>query len=233
MISVKRVQAVVTKDYKDLMKNSYMLSTALMPLLFAYIFSREGAADVSSMMVLCLTLTMVIVGSFIQAAMIAEEKEKNTLRGLLLSPLNIGEIFIGKSVLSAALTVIMVAVVIMIGGFSLPDQMGIFAAALFISLIFFIAVGTILGLISRTVMETSVAGLPVMLILGMGSLFRSVVNVEWITSVFEYIPDYQLTEIAEHLSTGESVTQNFIILSVWAVASVIVAVVIFKKRRFD
>ncbi|WP_082232091.1 ABC transporter permease [Halobacillus massiliensis] len=233
MISVKRIQAVVTKDYKDLMKNSYMLSTALMPLLFAYLFSREGGAEISAMMVLCVTLTMVIVGSFIQAAMIAEEKEKNTLRGLLLSPLNIGELFIGKSILSAALTVIMVAVVILVGGFTLPEQTGIFTTALVINLIIYIAVGTILGLVSRTVMETSVAGLPVLLILGMGSLFRSLLDVEWITTVFEYLPDYQLTQIVEHLSTGESVASSFIILSVWAVVSVVVAGLTFKKRRFD
>ena len=37
MISVKRIQAVVIKDYRDLLKNAYMLSTAVIPLFFAFL----------------------------------------------------------------------------------------------------------------------------------------------------------------------------------------------------
>ena len=52
--------------------------------------------------------------------MIAEEKEKNTLRGLLLSPLNTFEIFIGKSLLSFLLTVLMIVIVTLISQFEVP-----------------------------------------------------------------------------------------------------------------
>ena len=121
MTSIRRIQAVFIKDYRDFLKNAYMLSTGVIPLFFAFIFNQgEGAQSEAAFMPI--VLSMVIVGSFIQAGVIAEEKEKNTLRGLLLSPLNTAEIFIGKSLLSAVLSVIMIVAVILIGNIPMPDQ---------------------------------------------------------------------------------------------------------------
>ncbi|SFF64786.1 ABC-2 type transport system permease protein [Halobacillus alkaliphilus] len=232
MISIKRIQAVVIKDYRDLLKNAYMLSTAVIPLFFAFIFS-QGEGMETAVVFMPITLSMVMVGSFIQAGVIAEEKEKNTLRGLLLSPLNTSEIFIGKSVLSAVLSIIMVVAVILIGNIPMPDQTLLVTAAILISLVIFISIGTILGLVSRTVMETSVAGIPVLFIFGMGDVFRTMIESEWLIKVLSYLPDKQLGQLLQQLMNGQSVGEHFLVLALWAVLSVIVTIYIFKKRRFD
>ncbi|MFG6146833.1 ABC transporter permease [Halobacillus sp. B23F22_1] len=232
MISVKRIQAVVMKDYRDLLKNAYMLSTAVVPLFFAFILS-QGEEVQTAAVFMPITITMVIVGSFIQAAVIAEEKEKNTLRGLLLSPLNTAEIFIGKSVISAVASIIMIVAVILIGNITLPDQMLLTVAAMLISLTIFISIGTILGLVSRTVMETSVIGIPVLFIFGMGDIFKTMIEAEWLLDMMGYLPDQQFAQLLLQLRNGEAVGDHFLVLSIWAAVCVVVTVYIFKKRRFD
>ncbi|MCP3032352.1 ABC transporter permease [Halobacillus sp. A1] len=232
MISVKRIQAVVIKDYRDLLKNAYMLSTAVIPLFFALLLNQEGEVQTAAVF-MPITLTMVIVGSFIQAAVIAEEKEKNTLRGLLLSPLNTVEIFIGKSVISAVASLIMIVAVVLIGNIPLPDQMLLTTAAMVISLTIFISIGTILGLVSRTVMETSVIGIPVLFIFGMGDIFQTMIEAEWLIDAMGYLPDQQIGQLLLQLNNGQAVGDHILVLSIWAVASVIVTIYIYKKRRFD
>ncbi|MFD1019518.1 ABC transporter permease [Thalassobacillus hwangdonensis] len=232
MISIQRIQAVVMKDYQDLLKNAYMLSTAVVPLFFAFIFN-QGEEIQTATVYMPILLSMVIVGSFIQAAVIAEEKEKNTLRGLLLSPLNTAEIFIGKSVLSAVSSIIMIVAVIFIGNIPMPDHILLTAAAIFISLIIFISFGTILGLVSRTVMETSVMGIPVLFIFGMGDIFRTMIESEWLLDVLSYLPDQQFGQLLLQLKDGQPVGDHFLVLTVWAVLSVTITIFIFKKRRFD
>src|SRR5699024_12795497 len=53
---------------------------------------------------LIINLTLVAVAFFVQSALIAEEREKNTLRGLMLSPATIPEILSGKSLVSLLMT---------------------------------------------------------------------------------------------------------------------------------
>ncbi|WP_027964661.1 ABC transporter permease [Halalkalibacillus halophilus] len=235
MISIKRIQAVVTKDFQDLKKNAYMLSTAVVPIFFAFIFGQqEATGDLdTAVFFMPIMLTMVIVGSFVQAAMIAEEKEKNTLRGLLLSPLSTSEIFIGKSILSAIVSIFMIIVVIYIGNIPIPDQIPLVVAAIFISLIIFISIGTILGLLSRTVMETSVMGIPVLFIFGMGDLFHNMIESEWLLNILSYLPDQQFGQALVQLNNGNAIGEQLVALSIWAVVSVLVTVYIFKKRRID
>ncbi|KMK78059.1 ABC transporter permease [Alkalihalobacillus pseudalcaliphilus] len=232
MISLKRIQTVLIKDYKDLMKNAYILSTVVLPILFAYMFGR-GEEVPLAMTVIPIILAMVVVGSFVQAGMIAEEKEKNTLRGLLLSPLNTFEIFIGKSLLSFLLTVLMIVIVTLISQFEVPANVLLFSLAVLVSTIFFIALGTILGLISRTVIETSVVGLPIMLIFGMGSLFRELFSSEVILTILNYLPDGQFLSLVVSLDNGGPVLEHFLVLGIWAFVAIIVCVIIFKRRRFD
>ncbi|WP_413377383.1 ABC transporter permease [Alkalihalobacillus sp. 1P02AB] len=232
MLSLKRIQTIFIKDYKDLMKNSYMLSTAIMPLLFAFLFGRGEEVELI-VSIVPITLAMVIVGSFVQAAMIAEEKEKNTLRGLLLSPLSTSEVFIGKSLLSAVLTAIMIAGVILISGFPIPENTLLFIVAIFISLVIYIGIGTILGLMSRTVMETTVVGMPVLIIFGMSSLFRNFFESEWLYNILSYLPDGQFATLVLNLHQGLPVGENLVILGIWALVTIVITVLIYKRRRFD
>ncbi|MBL5768335.1 ABC transporter [Heyndrickxia sporothermodurans] len=232
--SFKRVNAIFIKDWKDLQRNSYIIFTLAIPLVFAAWLSRMGEGD-GIFSTYPINLALVIAGAFIQAAMVAEEKEKNTLRGLLLSPASTVEIFVGKSALSAVMTIVVIIGSIFLSDFKVPSPL-LFAVSVLLGLVFYIAIGTILGLISRTVMETSIIGMPVLVVFGMSSMFKSMVENKTILKIIDYLPNEQLNTIWVGLSNGESfsgIIGNILILLVWAAISIVTTVVIFRKRRID
>src|SRR5690606_27469682 len=130
-------------------------------------------------------LALVISGCFVQAAMVAEEKEKNTLRGLLLSPASTTEILIGKSLLTAVVTIVIIIGSIFLSEFNV-QSISLFSLLILLNLVTFISIGTILGLVSRTVMETSIIGMPVMIIFGMGSMFKTMIENEMLLKALHY-----------------------------------------------
>ncbi|WP_331711551.1 ABC transporter permease [Bhargavaea cecembensis] len=229
--SLKRVNAIFVKDWKDLQRNSYVLFTLVLPLFYAAWIGRIGS-DSAEMMAFPIIFALVIAGAFVQAAMVAEEKEKNTLRGLLLSPASVTEVFVGKSLLSAVTTLVVVIACIWLAEFDVPS-LPLFALSILIALVFFLAIGTLLGLLSRTVMETSIIGMPVILIFGMSSMFKSMISNEVILTVLDYLPYELLTKIWVGLESGAAVGEHFLILTAWAVACLVATVMVYRKRRMD
>lgn len=232
--SYKRVNAIFIKDWKDLQRNSYVLFTLAIPLVFAAWLGRMG--DITpALSSYPINLALVIAGAFIQAAMVAEEKEKNTLRGLLLSPASTLEIVVGKSALSAVMTILVIIGSIFLAEYKVPSLL-LFPISLLLGLIIYLAIGTILGLLSRTVMETSIIGMPVLVIFGMGSMIKPMVENETLFKVIDLLPSEQLNAIWFGLSAGEKVNDiigNVFVLLIWAIVSILLTVVIYKKRRFD
>ncbi|MFD1065110.1 ABC transporter permease [Oceanobacillus locisalsi] len=232
--SVKRFMAIFQKDLKDLYRNMYVSSTALMPLVFAVIYGRMDNITIE-MYVFVISISLALVGTFLQCAMIAEEKEKNTLRGLMLSPATLTEILSGKSAVTIVITVVVTGVCMLLMNFSFAGR-GVLIAGVILSLIFFIALGTWMGLITRSVLEASVYILPVMFIFGMGNMFMAFADQYTFLQVLEYTPGIQLEEIVKLEDTGAGFSQlwkPFAIIGAWVVASLVLAAVTFKKRMMD
>jgi ABC-2 type transport system permease protein len=229
--SMKRVNAIFVKDWKDLQRNSYILFTLVLPLFYAAWLGRIGS-DSIEMIAFPIIFALVIAGAFVQAAMVAEEKEKNTLRGLLLSPASVTEVLIGKSLLSALTTVVVVIGCIWLAEFDVPS-LPLFALSILIALVIFLAIGTLLGLLSRTVMETSIIGMPVMVIFVLPSMFKSVISNEAILTMLDYLPYELLIKIWMGLESGAAVGEHFLLLTAWAVVSIVATVIVYRKRRMD
>src|SRR5699024_8520908 len=140
------------------------------PFMLAFFYRNMDIISVETHC-LIINLTFVAVGFFVQSAIIAEEKEKNTLRGLMLSPATLPEILTGKSLVSFLLTGVTILICMGILGYD-PVSPILITIALIISAFFYLALGTLIGLVARTVIEASVIMLPVMFIFGFGSLFE-------------------------------------------------------------
>lgn len=232
--SMKRVRAIITKDWKDLIKNSYILITIFLPLGFAAMLANMGAED-SSFVSMPINLALVMTGAFVQASMMAEEKEKSTLRVLLLSPASTLEIMIGKSVLSAVITLIVVIGSIFISGIHIPEFF-YFSMMIVLSLIIFISLGTIIGLLSRTVMETSIVGLPILLIFSYGSMFTSMFDSDIVKTLITYLPTENFSAALLKLQQQggfADVKWHLLNMLIWSIGTVVLAVFVYGKRRFD
>lgn len=232
--SMKRVNAILQKDFKDISRNSVVSTTALMPLILAFFFGKMG--DVSlEVHYMVINFSMITVGSFVQCSLIAEEKEKNTLRGLMLSPASTLEILGGKSLLSLIATMIIVVIGAFFTGYQ-PEHIVVIAIAILFSSFFSIGLGTLLGLLAKSVMEASVIILPFMFVFGFGSMFTMFAEKYPILKVIDYTPNMQLMDIAVKIESGVGlggVWLNFGIIALWIIAVYALTVVVFKKRKMD
>lgn len=232
--SFKRMNAIFLKDWKELYKNSYILFTLAMPLAFAALLGRVGE-EASAFSSMPITLSLVIAGVFIQAAMIAEEKEKNTLRGLLLSPATTTEILIGKSALTSIMTLLVIIGSILLSDFHVTN-IALFALIIIINIIFYVSMGTILGLLSRTVMETTIIGMPIMVIFGLGPMFVNMIENKAIIKLINFLPSEHFTAAWTAVSNGQGfidILNHLLILTIWAAAALAATLIIYRKRQFD
>ncbi len=231
--SFKRVYAIFEKDMKDLSKNLPIVTTMIMPFLLAIFLRANGPSIATNYLMINLVFTL--VAAFVQCALIAEEKEKNTLRGLILSPASTFEILGGKSLLSLVLTVIAVVISVSITGYD-PANFFIVALAIFISIFFYIALGTLLGLLTKSVMEASVVILPVIFLFGVGSSLKFLLVEYPQLSFIEYLPNIQLELLATEVQNGEGITAvwpQLAVIAVWVICAYSLVVVTYKKRAID
>ncbi|MGM1047107.1 MAG: ABC transporter permease [Bacillota bacterium] len=229
--SLKRSLAILQKDYKDVSKNMYVSFSLIMPLAMAAYYGRTGVNTIN-VVYMVINLALTLVATYLQSALIAEEKEKNTLRGLMLSPASPLEIIGGKSLLSLITTIIA-----LIGSGLLleyqPGNMIAVGLALFLSCIFYIGIGTLLGLATKSVMEASIAVLPIVFFFSFTSYLTPLMEDY---PILEIMPNLQLVDLANKAQAGTSfmdVLFNIAIILLWAVVINVLAYVMYKKRMVD
>lgn len=232
-VSIKRIQAIFVKDYKEFYRNYAISTMVLMPLALAFIYSMTGDMDLQSLF-MPINLTFAMITAFIQSCLIAEEKEHNTLRSLLLSPASIADILIGKSSLVFLITVIVLGLCMWMLDFR-PSNLMAMSSALVLSTVFYLAMGLIVGLYTKTVMEASVGILPVMIVFSFGPLVLLFADRYPILEVFQWLPSAQLILLEQHSAAGTTsdVIMSLVVLAVWAVVGVVISAILFKKRMSD
>lgn len=228
--SWKRSYAIARKDFKDISKNLYVSPMFLFPPLLAALYSRMGMDSlIGTYFVFIMAFTM--VGTFMQSALIAEEKEKNTLRVLMLSPASAFDILGGKSFLS----IIMTSVIVFISAFFLDySPSGVVIVGILVSIVLYVGIGTIMGLLTKSVVEASVGIMPIMLLfMGLPYLTMYIEKYPFL-SVIEYMPHNLLLSIAENnqANFGNSMGELFGLL-LWTVVIHMVMVTLYKKRLKD
>ncbi|MDW0114952.1 ABC transporter permease [Sporosarcina saromensis] len=233
-ISLKRVNAIFQKDFKDFSRNWAVSSVLFVPIGLGFMYGRAGVEDLTSHYLL-INLAMAMVATFVQCCLIAEEKEKNTLRGLMLSPASTMEIIGGKSLLSFILTLGVIVLTSYLSGYQ-PADTAVIVVAVVLSSLFYIAIGTILGLYSKSVMEASLIVMPVILIFSLGSFITQLADSYPILKVALYLPNIQLIELATKVEAGGSFGDVLVelgIIAAWVVVSFIATNIIYRKRMID
>ena len=98
-MNMTRVMAIFEKDFKEFMKNMMLFTSALIPIIMALFFTRVGGGEVELPPEMLAIIAGVVFSAVTFSAvmtMIAEENEKDTLRGLLQSPATIIDIILKK-----------------------------------------------------------------------------------------------------------------------------------------
>ena len=233
-MSMKRIQAIFMKDYKEFSRNYAVSIMVFMPFALALFYNKMGIDSIDGYF-MTINLTLAMVTAFVQSCLIAEEKESNTLRSLMMSPASIADILIGKSSLVFAISAVVLAVTIYLLGYK-PANITVLVLALVVSVLFYIAIGTICGLFTKTVMEASVAALPVIAILSFGPMALGLSEKYPIAGIAEWLPSAQLILLAQGLETAMPVKEiviSFAVMIGWTIAATVMASILFKKRMTD
>ncbi|WP_079473954.1 ABC transporter permease [Marinococcus halophilus] len=233
-MAISRMYAIFRKDVKDLSKNLLVMTTAIMPILLALFYGQQDQLPLEGHY-LVYNMAFVFVATFVQAALIAEEKEKHTLRGLMLSPATPWDILVGKNLLTFLFTTITLALCMVLSGYQ-PADMGIVAVAMGLSVGFYLALGTFLGLLTTSVVQASIALLPVMFVFGFSSMIEQIADRYAMLSFLEYLPNVQLVEVARHVEQsgawGDAVVPLLWIMG-WTAVLWFIAGVTYQKRQLE
>lgn len=228
-MSIKRIQAIFIKDYKEFSRNYAVSVMLLFPVFFAFLY-RSGGAEMYSFL---LNFSLAMMTSFMQACLIAEEKERNTLRSLMMTPASMLDVLLGKSALVFTMSAGVLALSTYIMGYE-PENVLALIAAVGLSLVLYIAVGTICGLYSKTVLEASLSVFPVLIIFTLGPFALLLADRYPVLEVLRYLPSSQLEELLLAMDSGNSgLFAPLGIIAAWALVLTAVSALLYKKRLMD
>ncbi|APH14977.1 ABC-2 type transporter family protein [Clostridium sporogenes] len=166
--SIRRVNALVKKEMKDFVKNINASMMYLIPIALSIFYSR--LSNISNdpivkrtLLIICVGMNISFISSMVVAMMIAEEKEKNTLRTLMLSSVSPWEFLTGKAIITIFISEIVNIAMLFIIGF---DANYLVKYVLITSLLLFsmIEIGAIVGVFCKNQMATGIYSIPVIMI---------------------------------------------------------------------
>lgn len=179
--AMRKTGALLAKDFADLFKNPTLLVVCLLPIAFMALYSfmigdaaggsdltaeQQEAVDpvISQFMLgssLCMTLGMVCTMTVLYG--IAEEKEKRTLRTLMLANVGASQVVASKAVVALVASTVVNAVCFFVAGGE-PGMLGAYLALGVVGSLPVILFSLVLGLASRDQMTAGVYSVPVLLV---------------------------------------------------------------------
>lgn len=239
--SIRRVNALFKKEIKDLGKNMNVLLMCLLPIMFSIIYSKLFGGGASSdqlqkadILILCLGMNLTLVSSFVIAMLIAEEKEKNTLRTLMLSAVSPWEFLTGKALITLLMSIGINIVMFFIIGIN-AQYLGMYILLSSLVVFSMIEIGAVVGIIAPNQMSTGVIGMPVIMLLLMIPLFAKLNKT--LAKIAEFLPNYNLNIMLEKVFKGQAIgtesVYNISVILVWILIAAVAFAYTYNKRGLD
>lgn len=231
ILHLYKVRALVAKDVKDVLKNGNMLLLSLLPILFTALYSsmdfggEKMPSDYVLTMGLLMNLCMVPISAM--SMIIAEEKEKNTLRTLMLSNVSAAEFLLSKATVIFLLTQVSNLIIYFITG---PESVGIglFLVVTCLGSLCMMFFGALIGIVSKNQMSTGMLSAPVMLIMLLPAIF-AMLN-ESIEKFARFTPSYALIQL---LASPPDAAFYIAVIAVWTLIVGLLFALVYRKKRLD
>lgn len=224
------------KDFTDLFKNINVLIMVLLPLAFVAIYKfiplgmpPAGVLMTGVLMNLCLTPLSVL------GMVIAEEKEKNTMRTLMLSNVTGGEFITAKVAAVTLLTGMINAGAFFLAGFSVNQLPG-FLLVTVAGSVCMLLLGALTGVVCRDQTSTGTLAGPLAMVFLLPPMLGQVGGV--IGMVADWMPTtatIQLMFFAMGIGAGTfgAVAKYLGVLAVWTLAAAAAFALVFRKKGID
>jgi ABC-2 type transport system permease protein len=236
-VSRRRVSALLKKEVKDLSKNINVLFMCVLPVMFCFMYSKLfGNLENGKLAILnlCLTMNCVLVSGSATSMLIAEEKEKNTLRALMLAGVSPLEFLVGKAIIILLLSIGTNILMFFIMGMELSylAQFIIITTLVVISITEF---GAVVGIIAENQMSTGTIGVPFFMSIFLIPTFGRVYDV--LKKVSELLPNYNMEILLKRIINNEpiniSYAYNIAVILVWIIIGAGVFAYTYSKKKLD
>lgn len=235
--SMRRVNALIKKEVRDFSKNINGLFMCIMPIILSLIFSSlsGGLEQLKEYnMNVSLNSNLMLVSGFTISMLIAEEKEKNTLRTLMLAAVSPLEFLIGKVFITLMISIGINILTYFIMGMKL-FYIGPFILITTLVVICFIEFGAVVGILAENQMSTGTIGIPFFMALFLISTLAKINDI--FVTVANFLPNYNMQVLLNRIFTNEPININFAyniaVILVWIIIGAVIFAYAYKKKKLD
>ena len=242
--AMRKTGALLSKDLRDLVKNPSTLVCCLMPVAFIAFFTYMMGDEVNGnpeaqkqfqtfMLAFSFCMSAGMASMMTATSAIAEEREKHTLRTLMLANVSPGQIILSRGIVSVvAIVIVDLLCYLVVGGplDSLAAAMAIGTAGS----IPLVLVGLLMGLVARDQMTAGVYSVPV-LIVALAPVFG--MYSEGLGNVVSFLPTGGMFDLLVLLLNGGLLSFEALapiaVTFAWIVVAAVVFALLFKRLARD
>jgi ABC-2 type transport system permease protein len=225
-----KLRALFTKDLKDTLKNPQCLIMAALPLVMVLLYSNLdfGGEGMDRIFVLIMgaLMALCILPVSLPAQMISEEKEKFTLRTLMLSNVTAWEFLLSKVLVTLLLMLVTALLILGIVGLDVVSA-GLYLLSMGAGSLCMVLLGALVGILAKNQMSTGLFSAPVMLVM----LLPAILGMA--DARIERVARFLPTHAVLTLLLGEGGPTQIAVLAAWTALSAALFVLAYQRKRLD
>ncbi|MBQ9765698.1 MAG: ABC transporter permease [Lachnospiraceae bacterium] len=230
-----KIKALIKLGLEDLTKNMSVFVYVLLPIVFALLYSNIDTLPKSFTFSICMLMNIAMLPVSLMGTIVAEEKEKHTLRTLMLNDVKASEILFAKASICVLFVIIDDLIIFFFTGlpmeqFAIYQLIGLFVA---VAVILF---GAFVGLFAKNQMSAGLLSMPFM-VLFLAPMFTMMVDNKVFSTITDYIPTAAMMNLFDCVALGSfdfsSVIKPFAVIAAWLVISIIMFNIAYKKVGVD
>lgn len=232
---------LIKKDFRLMFTNKNMLIMILLPIGFAVLYQtifgdvKEAGMPSNFVLTLCELLNLSAIPLTGLAMMVAEEKEKNTLRVLMLSDVSALE-YIFSKIISVLVLMELITIVIFFITATQLSYLPMFLLVTTVTSISMLLFGSVVGLLSKDQMSTSTLSTPLMILFLIPPMFQNMNEV--IDKIASIVSTTRMMAIINDAMNGMSILSqehllDFGIILAWILLGVVTFAMMYRKKGFD
>lgn len=231
-----KIKTLFKLGIEDLTKNMNVFIYIILPVAFAFLYSNMGeAAPKEYLFSVCILLNLAMVPVALMGTIIAEEKEKNTLRTLMLNDVKASEILTAKALICMLFVIVDNILIYFILGLPMSSFILYQLVSLFVGLAI-ILFGAFVGLFAKNQMSAGLLSMPFMVVL-MAPMFIGMIGNKAAENISALLPTDAMMTIFKNIGDStmnlSSVGIPFIVITAWLLLSVIMFNIAYKKVGVD
>ena len=232
---------LIKKDFRLMFTNKNMLIMILLPIGFAVLYQtifgdvKEAGMPRNFVLTLCELLNLSAIPLTGLAMIVAEEKEKNTLRVLMLSDVSALE-YIFSKIISVLVLMELITIVIFFITATQLSYLPMFLLVTTVTSISMLLFGSVVGLLSKDQMSTSTLSTPLMILFLIPPMFQNMNEV--IDKIASIVPTTRMMAIINDAMNGMSILSqehllDFGIILAWILLGVVTFAMMYRRKGFD